>query len=268
MPTAVELLYAPRLKLERACHHINDLNGRIDNLLAERPFKLMERFRRKVGKITYRVKAEKTVPKEFSLIIGDAVHNMRTALDMTLFAMAGNIAPKIHFPLAKEATGLKAAIKEGYVKSAGKKVVEAICALEPYPGGKGTPLYTVHALDIKDKHRLLILAAQRATFVTGTPNEAFLKPFLKSPPRPGITIILDGSEDKDILTVKRGFVLRDMRDTEQEAKIQPTFVIAFDEDEALPGLSVIQVLRTCAEEVNRAVETLVNAFLDPDNKDI
>jgi hypothetical protein len=68
------LMYAPLLKLERACQHINDLNTKVCDFLARKPFVFMERHERQAGRKTYFVKVKEPIPKGFSLIIGDAVH--------------------------------------------------------------------------------------------------------------------------------------------------------------------------------------------------
>jgi hypothetical protein len=98
MLTADELLHAPGLKMERARHHINDFNTRIDAFLAERPSKLIERFQYQAGKRTLRVKAEKPVSEDFSLIVGDAIHNLRAALDLTLLRWLDTSLQKFTFP--------------------------------------------------------------------------------------------------------------------------------------------------------------------------
>ena len=100
-----DLLHAPLLKLKRAEHHINDLSGQVNAFLAERPFRLMGYMGGNTGKFALRVKKDKAIPPEFSLIIGDAAHNLRAALDLTLFPMAMDRAPKVdrnQFPFAKD----------------------------------------------------------------------------------------------------------------------------------------------------------------------
>src|SRR6202162_3782872 len=89
------------LKLERAKHHINELNGHIDSYLADNPFEFFVRDDPKTNKRTYFIKTKKAIPQVFSLLIGDAVHNLRTALDILMFSMAGDKTPKpdaVQFP--------------------------------------------------------------------------------------------------------------------------------------------------------------------------
>jgi hypothetical protein len=272
MLTADELKYAPYLKLERVRKHINDLKREVDALLAERPFKFMVRHHRKAGKRTHYVKVEKAVPPEFSLLIGDAVHNLRCALDLTLFPMACTRSPKpdrIQFPFAKDDSpkSMRMAIENGQVAFAGTEVVKTIQNLKPYPTGDGNGgLAAIQVLDNQDKHRLLIFAAERATFTIGSDNDRFLRPFIwKSNPPVGTKVIMDGPEDINLLTVRQRYATRDLPDSEQEVEPQPAFEITFDQGEALPGFSVTQVLDTNAQEAQTAVDRMVAAFLDPAN---
>lgn len=70
--------------------------------------------------------------------------------------------------------------------------------------------------------------------------------------KPGVRVLFD-VEDRDILTVHRRYVTRDLRSTEQEAKVQPSFVITFAE-EGLAPCAVTDVLTACVAEADTAVE--------------
>jgi hypothetical protein len=161
MQTAEQLLHAPMLKLKRAHYHISDFNRRADEFLAERPFVLWERHHRKAGKTILFVKENKPIPPEFALIVGDAVHNLRAALDWTLFQMVWDRSPKPHrvqFPFPKDNTPKASndAFTNSQVEFAGDKVVEEIRKCQPWPTGNFA-LYFIHLIDIQDKHRLPLL---------------------------------------------------------------------------------------------------------------
>ena len=269
--TLSELLRnGPELKLERARHHINDLSAQFDAFLAEKPFVLWERHQRKASKKVLFVKQNKPVPPIFSLILGDAVHNLRSALDHTLFIMARDRADKptkIQFPFPRDDTpeSLATALKDGRVKFAGKKVEEQVRALKPQPNGNGG-LYFVHEIDIQDKHQLLVLSDVRAVIHAGTPAEAILRDITTQPMVAGSQVVLAGPPDVDLL-VLNGFryATRDLPDSESVAKVQPTFAVTFAELESLFNMPVVETLRVAAEETRLAVEQMVAAYLDPDN---
>jgi len=73
-----QLLHGPLLKLDRAQHHIDDLKAQVDAFLAGKPFTLIIQMRSNPGKLALRVKRDRAIPESFSLIIGDAVHNLRS----------------------------------------------------------------------------------------------------------------------------------------------------------------------------------------------
>jgi hypothetical protein len=269
MLTADELKYAPYLKLERACHHINDLDGQLKAFLAEKPFKIIIHYRRKTGERAFGIKTEKPIPPHFSVIIGDAVHNLRSALDLTLYPMACDTADKpdrIQFPFAKDDTpkALKTAIDNGRVKFAGKKVLEAMRILNPSPTGNPV-MWGIYALDNRDKHRLLILSRAVAAFTAGTGNEEAFKRFLRRDIPDGTTIVLAGSDDEDLIKFQGRFVTRDLPDNEKEAEPQPAFEITFGDGQPFAHRFVIEALVEGVHEVRSAVDALVAAFLDPAN---
>jgi hypothetical protein len=267
MPTADELRYGPNLKLQRAAHHIHDLSARCSSFLAEQPFKLLRHDRRRAGETVFRIKAEKPIPAELSLVIGDIVHNMRAALDLTIFPMAAPRADKpgrIMFPMAKDdtPTALADAIKDGRAKFAGKKVLEQIELLRPYPAGNPI-LWGIDALDKRDKHQVLVLTHSHPAFTPG--NEKELELLLGKNPK-GVTVVLASPEGQTALTLRHQFATRDLPDRgEQEAKHQPPFFIAFGEGHPFAHLPVIDQLLKGHHEARRAVDALIAAFLDPTN---
>jgi hypothetical protein len=239
MPTADELWFAPLRKIERAIHHINDLGKAIDAFLAEKPFKLMAHSKRRAGWVEFRPKTNKPIPPQLSLIIGDAIHNLASALDVTLYGMAKDRAPtpeKIMFPFTKGSTpeALEGAINNGQVKFAGTNVAQAVRLLKPYQGGHPI-LSGIHALDVRDKHHLLILTGHVAS-LTGFEVEKLLEGF-----KPRTTITGPGTlnfttpQGQPILRISVRFVTRHMADSEKEANIQPAFNIAFGEGAAFRG---------------------------------
>jgi hypothetical protein len=266
-PVSDELLYAPLSKLKRAEHHINDLNQQANAFLAERPFKLMVRMGGDTGKIVLWVKKENPIPPELSLIIGDAAHNLRAALDLTLFPMAKDRTTRpnrIQFPFATDDsdTAFKDACKGGQVEFAGKKVVEEIRLLQPYPTGN-RKLHGIHELDIRDKHRLLILAPFIPTIITGTKYWDYIKPFLGNIEFPeGIPFRFTRPDNDSLLAVN---LTGDAPYTEGQAPVQPPFVLSFGEGQPFADRPVIQVLNEAHQEVRRAVEAMAAAFAHPSN---
>ena len=91
-------------------------------------------------------------------IIGDAVHNLRSALDILACDLAklnGQSDDGVYFPFAKSESELDRQIAGRRFDRAGPAAVAELKALRPYKGGN-TLLRGVHDLDIQDKHQFII----------------------------------------------------------------------------------------------------------------
>jgi len=148
----------PKLKIERANHHINDLNSSLIAFLKTDFYKLhinMDLAGQNV--LTLDAKA---LPNDIPLILGDAIHNLRSALDIMacdIVSHAGGVPSKYtYFPVRDTRQELVATINGGEIKIVGQDICDLIVnVVKPYKGGND-PLWSLHQLDIMDKHRLLI----------------------------------------------------------------------------------------------------------------
>ncbi len=157
------MLLGPRLKIERAKQHITDFNNEAAAFNARNPYRIViEPHPERSGIMNFTVRVMEEFPDRLTCVVGDAIHNLRTALDLMIFNLVAptnaDMASRVQFPFAKSANSLKPTIDTRHIRRAGKEVVDAIIALEPYPGGNraGQMLADLHNLDIADKHKLLI----------------------------------------------------------------------------------------------------------------
>ncbi|MGV9007349.1 MAG: hypothetical protein ACOH1H_11495 [Brevundimonas sp.] len=163
-----EVLKPALLKLDRAELHINDLERVVTDFLAEKPYSLVIRQDPNLGKGTLSIKQHKPVPETLPLILGDALHNTRSALDLLAVGLVGVRAIKpweVQFPFTRQKANVRSQIIQRQFHLVSDELADAVEALEPYPGGKNG-LYELHALDISDKHKI-ILVGHRAAHVTG-----------------------------------------------------------------------------------------------------
>jgi hypothetical protein len=274
LASADMLAFAPRLKIERAKNHIKDLESAVNAFLAERPFRLFIKHKPNAGTFTIVSRRLKPIPDKMSLIVGDAVHNLCAALDMTLYGMAHDKAPspfELMFPFVRKSESLEGRIKGTQVNFAGTNVVELIYALQPYPGGNEI-LSGLHRLDARDKHRLLILTGQIVDFTekmldelfSGTPQRPTLKPdeimrFLHSQAEEDVLFAGDGGDYRPFHTLGLS------ADHENETNLQPAYRIAFGKGQPFEFNPVVEVLRTCVDAVEQTVTDLIAAFLSPKN---
>lgn len=99
--------------------------------------------------------------QEWALTIGDAVHNLRSALDAVAWGMAnfGDSKPaeprKVTFPIAETSKQWRNAL-DAWVAAIDPEFQKRIKALQPFthvPEGSEAGLAMLHKLDIQDKHR-------------------------------------------------------------------------------------------------------------------
>lgn len=269
-----DLAYGPKLKIRRAKQHINELWRSVEEFMQPRPFRIVIKHRPKANEYLIVTKRYRRIPDSWSLMIGDAVHNLWSALDLAIYGMASDRAPDPHalmFPFVWEEKNLMGKIKGAQVEFAGTKVVEYIHWLKPYRDGHPV-LSGIFRLDARDKHRLLILAGQILDF-----NEAFLRaiipgsPIVRFPPPMGI--LRFPHPDEDEVQLFKGFANYStmerfrgrMSDHEEEPYIQAPYRIAFGEGQPFEGQPVIPILNSCVYVIEGIVDQLIDAFRNPHN---
>ncbi|MGQ0589569.1 MAG: hypothetical protein ACT4N8_08570 [Sphingosinicella sp.] len=247
-----DILRPSYLKIARAKKHILDLQREIDAFLGTKPAKLVIRDDRAAGQTIRSVKQNSPVPETISLIIGDAVHNLRCALDLTVFAIVGDKTPSpqsVQFPWAWSPEKLEATLTTRQMRHAGKNVIDAVKALEPYPGGNEA-IEAVHRLDITDKHQLILTAVSSAEmtleeFSRFVPADTYRAQAAR-PDKRNITLFLTAGSEwtlnyrfKGNRTERRGARSK-IAAREYEADVQPTFHICFDT--SLPVVGMMPVI--------------------------
>src|SRR5919199_1570622 len=108
------LFQGPKLKIERAERHIRDLQAEIDAFLARDPYPHVIQGDAERGVRWVKIEVRELVPPEFGLIAGDAIHNLRSALDIMLCDIAanhGDASRTIRFPFRDNADELEVLIK-------------------------------------------------------------------------------------------------------------------------------------------------------------
>jgi hypothetical protein len=152
---------ASKLKIERANKHFQELEASISAYFSENPCALMvEPFPGMNPRHNHAwiARISKPVPLFLSSIIGDVVHNLRTALDLLacdLVRLNGRSVRNVYFPFCEKASDLSTAVKDRNLHKAGDDIVRAIKHLKPYKGGNIT-LRSIHDMDIADKHQALL----------------------------------------------------------------------------------------------------------------
>lgn len=147
-------------KVERANHHISDFATQVRRFFDGYPYNVMQEADQETQRFGYHLYERRRFPdRRFALIIGDALHNLRSALDYLISACSranGASQDRSQFPFAGEEKKLADAIDRHVTKAgAGEIAAGLVRRLKPYPGGNDS-LIALHALDNIDKHRLVL----------------------------------------------------------------------------------------------------------------
>jgi hypothetical protein len=203
-----------RLKIARAYDHLKSLNGFVDDALAAQRNGVLGQIEVGTGDMVYRAEMRWQPPKEWGLILGDCVHNLRSALDhmgWDLVILNGERPDSgTEFPIYRDRAtyGLKneAARKLRGVSPEAAQVVEEA---QPYHASnpERSPMWALRELDIVDKHRSILLTASIANIQSfGHYGD------LPEPPTLAGTAYNDGDE-----------IFRIPARTHAESRIHPTF---------------------------------------------
>jgi hypothetical protein len=156
--TRTDMFYGARLKITRANEHIHDLDRMLDSFLRTDFYKFGLHQDPKTGECFLECSTT-PMPERVPLILGDALHNLRTSLDFVATEIARKAdqpTPFTKFPFRKTKQEVLAAIKGGSMRAAPAPVISTIVEqIRPYKGGDDF-LYALHVLDIIDKHHLIV----------------------------------------------------------------------------------------------------------------
>jgi hypothetical protein len=125
------------------------------------------------GEIVFYALSVPSIPPELLLIAGDAIHNLRSTLDHLAWKLveANGSTPTeaTSLPIFDTPEKYKTGVARK-VKGMGQRAIEKIDRLNPYKGGNNE-LWTLHKLDIVDKHRLILTMATARFAESATPSE-------------------------------------------------------------------------------------------------
>jgi hypothetical protein len=243
-------------KVERAKKHIEDLHASLEAFWKTNPNRIRFQDDVKAGERSYYLVTAKDIPLDILNVIGDALHNLRSALDHTAYAFplaTGGKRGWNQFPIVDSAAKYMSADVRGKVQTFREDVVKALDALKPYKGGNDT-LWRLHELNKIDKHRLLLTASITNTARSMTPTE-----------RSEITIRFTNQSNADPLTLVRalkgitpvplnaGDKIYTVPHSEMEQYMQFHFDVAFNEPQIIQCKPVIETLHEMAKIVGHIV---------------
>jgi hypothetical protein len=193
-------LKGSRAKLRRGQEHVDTLRAKIR--LAGRPnpnvIPLRRSYEREYGAVVYRVDRVLQAGDDWGLIVGDAVHNLRSALDHLAWSLAvqhfngipptsRDIVRNIQFPIVSNADAWPTHPHRRHMSDAAAAKFEPfqpfkydhrarlIIALQRGPGAVPCPLEALARISNSDKHQTIevVYVRPEAAYVTPPPPSAF-----------------------------------------------------------------------------------------------
>jgi len=155
-----------RAKLDRADQHLRTLQHAFDLWVGGETYEIVDVIDYDTGEdiLTFRwVTAQPYV--EWGLLVGDCVHNLRSALDHLVYALAVNSsgvdpppnARRLQFPIADQKNAF-AAERNRKLKGLPEHLVSKIEGCQPYHRFGPNPLTIIREVSNMDKHRVVPVA--------------------------------------------------------------------------------------------------------------
>jgi hypothetical protein len=187
------------------------------------------------------------------MLIGDVLHNLRSALDHLAWSLAGTKADKrTEFPIFLKKNDFLSRGRDK-IHDMPTRAQETIKSLQPYHRRHGLPerrepLWLLQLLDIEDKHHTLNLVAARVDMRLDVRTHPSHHPAYGLTGQTGYLPLKDGAEIYHIPLPANPSQVQDYS--------HPTFDIAFDPEGPGGGIPLRKGLRDMREEVAEAIRLL------------
>ncbi len=247
-----ERLLGVRQKVKRAGMHLDELKLGLKAFMDSDPFSISLDFETEPEKVTVQILKANAVPAELLPVIGDVIHNLRSALDHLSYALVKvtgkepstkNEFPILDGPLTKPKFQKRF---EDKLVGMNPEVMEMIRQIRPYKGGNDA-LWRLHRLDIVDKHQMLIVALGNITAVGGYPR--FEEEWKEDQ-------YLSQKEIEPIV-LKQGHKLKMNVSAFEKGKETSLFAeVVFNQPGVARGYSVLQGLSRFKQEVSQVISRL------------
>ena len=247
-----------KIKIYRAKQHLKELQDIINEFFASNPYKIDTKRDSHTRRLVYYLTDVKDVPPEISLISGDIIQNLRSALDHLAYELfiketKGKLSGKhIYFPIEKNL--------ETYQKEKGRKTkgistadIEHIDDSKPYKGGNDI-LWQIAELNNIDKHRLLItVGSSFGSLDIGARMISEMRKLSKDVQFPDMPFFV--KPDDNQFPLKTGDELFiDAPDAEAIPNMQFRFEIVLNEQNIIEGALLGEALQGMISEVEKLIK--------------
>jgi hypothetical protein len=249
-----------KAKVDRAKLHLDKLDAALGAFIRRNPYEVGTRRDPQTRRLIYYLVSVRAVPPEISVIAGEVLQNLRSALDHLAYQFVlvgtGESGPftNVYFPIFDSATKYKAG-KLGQIKGMRQDAIDAIDTIKPYKGGNDT-LWRLHRLNIVDKHRLLVTVGSRMRSLDlGALMSSEVPPLPDGNPSPIVSAFF-GATDGAFSPLKAGdelFIA--LPDAEPSEHLAFRFEVAISEPPSLEGEPILEALHQMIDLVVGLIPT-------------
>jgi len=245
---------APRLKVKRADALIAEFTAISRDFLSRNPYRLY----------TYKTDVElilasevrELIPEQLPLILGDAVHNLRSALDIlindAICADTQLIERESSFPIVRESDNFNNE-RKNKLRNASDRIVKFVKSVQPFNENVSEWLPFLNATDILDKHRII-------TPVIGNPKFKYVS--AKQANGPGTMELHGVGINAEILGSEGIVAIR--HELEMVFDSLPkdyTFFFSFNEEHAKKDITVDDAFSLMRSDVMRIIHGMEKMFI-------
>jgi hypothetical protein len=142
-------------KLDRAHELLEELRSEFRQFLEREPYRLVREFVTETSELVWRFEVREELPSRWAILIGDIAHNLRSALDYTMWqlVLANDEQPdqQTQFPITlREASFRPSGIAENH-----EVIVRDVQPFNAAGAELAHPLYVLRQISNRDKHRVL-----------------------------------------------------------------------------------------------------------------
>lgn len=269
-PICTERSKAAQLKVARAKKHIGEFDVARVAFLGTNPYAATPEYYAEKNVTIFFLDRWEEVPDTIPLPLGDAVHNLRSALDYLWWQIVEvcngrKPDPKERpaFPMFNDLEGFEKCLAKPSRKvetAAVQRTQDVLRRTQPYKGGNDT-IWGLNELDYIDKHRFLITAAIGVSHIGvevggRTLERLFPNNVRLSSPLPQRTAWFHPRRS-DLWGMKKGDPIFSIEGNfEANQDVQLTYDIALTEPEVFKGKPVLETLFTAS----KVIENLITDF--------
>jgi hypothetical protein len=247
------------LKVERAKDHVRELDRRVGEFMQRKPYTTAVNREQVTGHHVICALVNEQPPAWWGTIAGDAVQNLRSALDLTVYqlvlASGGTPSASTGFPIA-ETPDEYAEISAGRLAGLGVEVQELVHRLRPYRYGNPA-LWRLNRLDAAGRQ----VGIQPVAAATKSLIDVFSNLDFPNTPIP----ISPGYPYKAVFPIENGTelarVARAHTSSQLNVNAQGAFYIAFGEPAVIQGEPLLPTLRTLIRVTESAVQPLLRPLI-------